>query len=390
MVAVVRVPDLGGEMVGGVVAEWYRADGAEVAEGEPVCRLECDFIAFEIEASATGVLRHRRPAGSIERKGAVLGLVIARGEPMPPEEAVRAIEAASLERAARAKPASPPAAPAPPPVPRPASGVEAVGHEAERECPPVVVPFRRAAGEDEPRGHVPAGERAEPLPEPGGEIPGLPLWKDDETAARAPNEEPPAGPAPVADAPPADADPRVERFGRIAREAAASAEVLSACARVNWSRAREAVAALAEEWAPFGPKPMVEDVAVRAIARALAEHGVDAGPAGLVVVEPGSDCSYAVEEPLASEFRQVIQGRAAGDASFERAGWMVVSLMQLGIERIEPRLAGGRLAFGLGADANGEGTITMRFESTMLGEGDAGRVLARVRTLVENPYRLWA
>ncbi|MES4793458.1 MAG: hypothetical protein C4321_11195, partial [Chloroflexota bacterium] len=61
----------------------------------------------------------------------------------------------------------------------------------------------------------------------------------------------------------------------------------------------------------------------------------------------------------------------------------------IGVERLEPRLAGGRLAFGLGAGRDGSGTITMRYDSAMFGEGDAGRVLARVRSLVEHPYRLW-
>jgi alkanesulfonate monooxygenase SsuD/methylene tetrahydromethanopterin reductase-like flavin-dependent oxidoreductase (luciferase family) len=63
--------------------------------------------------------------------------------------------------------------------------------------------------------------------------------------------------------------------------------------------------------------------------------------------------------------------------------------MPLGVERLEPRLSGGRLAFGLGAGPEGQGTITMRYDSMLFGEGDAGRVLARVRSLVENPYRLW-
>lgn len=388
MVAVVRVPDLGTEMVGGVVAEWYRADGSEVAEGEPVCRLECDFIAVEIEATAAGVLRHRRPAGSIERKGAVLGLVVGRGEAMPPDEAVRALEAAAVERLAGTHSALVPATVG---QGEATTGVSADGPflPTADDRPAVVVPFRRIAGDDG-GGQDSARERAEPLPEPGGDIPGLPLWKDEEAAVGKPGVDASVASPSGRGAGQGGDDPRAERFGRIAQEAVAGSEVLSACARVNWTRAREAVAALTEEWSPFGPRPAVEDLAVRAIARALAEQGVDAGPAGLVVVEPGADRSYAVEEPLAADFRQAVRARSAGDGSFERADWLAVSLMELGIERVEPRLGGGKLAFGLGADAQGEGTITMRFDSTLLGEGDAGRVLARVRTLVENPYRLWA
>jgi hypothetical protein len=149
------------------------------------------------------------------------------------------------------------------------------------------------------------------------------------------------------------------------------------------------VEALADEWHPFGPRPLVEDLAVRAIARALAEAGIDPGPAGLVVVEPEADRSTAIEEPLEDEFRRMVQGRADGRGSFECAQWVVVSSMPVGVERIEPRLAGGQVAFGLGSGPEGEGTVTMRYDSTTFGEGDAGRVLARVRSLVENPFRLW-
>src|SRR5687767_15972818 len=72
-------------MVGGLVAEWYRPDGAAVQPGDPVCRIECAFVAFEVEAEKAGLLLHRRPAGSIERPGVVLGHILAAGEAVPNE-----------------------------------------------------------------------------------------------------------------------------------------------------------------------------------------------------------------------------------------------------------------------------------------------------------------
>ena len=376
MVALVAVPDLGREMVGGLVAEWYRPDGAEVAPGEPVCRLECEFIAFEIEAEGAGVLRHRRPAGSIERKGAILGVIVGRGEGLPPEEELRAFEVGAL--AGGSRPAGDPE-----PEPGPGAGHRAVASAEpaveSKEGPeqaPVVLPFPG-------RGARTAAGRIDPLAEPGGAIPGLPLWDEEAEAARADAE---AGSGPGAAG---TVEDRADRFEKIAETAAASAEVLSAHVCVSWTRAKEAVAALGDEWQPFGPKPTVEDLAVRAIARALAEAGLEAGPAGVVVVEPETDRSYAIEHPLDSEFRAMVQARADGGGSFERAEWVVVSLMPLGVERLEPRLSGLRLAFGLGAGPDGQGTITMRYDSMLFGEGDAGRVLARVRSLVENPFRLW-
>jgi pyruvate/2-oxoglutarate dehydrogenase complex dihydrolipoamide acyltransferase (E2) component len=378
--ALVAVPDLGRGMVGGLVAEWYRPDGAEVEPGEAICRLECDFIAVDIEAERGGILRHRKPAGSIERKGAVLGVIVARGEPLPAEEELRAFEptAAAADGAAeRRVQAGDDAAPggdgSAPPAAEP---VPTVRHEPDAPASDgTVVPFPRRPE---------AAERAEPLPEPGGAIPGLPLWEEEDQRAAADADAEAPGPS--------DVRPGAEqpaRFARIAREAAAQAEVLSAHVCVSWTRAAEAVEALADEWHPFGPRPRIEDLALRAIARALAEAGVEPGPAGMVIVEPESDRSFAVETPLDEEFRRMVQARADGQAPFERADWVVVSLLPLGVERLEPRLAGGRLAFGLGAGRDGSGTITMRYDSTMFGEGDAGRVLARVRSLVENPYRLW-
>lgn len=407
MATLVSVPDLGRNMAGGVLAEWYRPDGSEVSPGEPVCRLECDYVAVEIEAERAGVLRHRRPAGSIERKGTVLGVIVGPGEPVPPEEVLRAAEprevwsvggGETVQRADGPEDASFGQ------VEQLADGAEGsadgagsavaeegmgLGCEESDVGSGAVVPLARRAG-------APPG-RAEPLPEPGGAIPGLPLWEEEATEA-APLGGPPfsstgqlglgsedgairsltqAGEGPTA------------RFERLAEEAGAGAEVLSAQVCVSWARAMEAVESLTDEWQPFGPRPRVEDLVLRAIARSLAEAGVGVGVAGMVIVEPEADRSFAVSEPLEQEFRAMVQSRTEGRAPFERADWLIVSLLPIGVERLEPRLAGGRLAFGLGAGRDGSGTITMRYDSAMFGEGDAGRVLARVRSLVESPYRLW-
>ena len=86
MAVSVELPDLGRDMAGGLVAEWYLPDGAAVGAGEPVCRVECAFVAYEVEAAESGLLRIRRPAGSIERVGEVLGVILEPGEALPHEE----------------------------------------------------------------------------------------------------------------------------------------------------------------------------------------------------------------------------------------------------------------------------------------------------------------
>lgn len=83
MATPVLVPKLGPAMVGGVLAEWYFPDGASVARGEPVFRLECDYVAIEVEAETPGVLRHQASDGDICRPGSIAGVVLAPGERMP-------------------------------------------------------------------------------------------------------------------------------------------------------------------------------------------------------------------------------------------------------------------------------------------------------------------
>ena len=53
-------PKLGFSMTEGVLAEWLVADGAAVAEGQPLYTIESDKSTNEVEAPAAGVLRERR------------------------------------------------------------------------------------------------------------------------------------------------------------------------------------------------------------------------------------------------------------------------------------------------------------------------------------------
>ncbi len=64
----VAVPRLGNRMRGGLVAEWYHPDGARVQHGDPVCRLECDFVAVDLEADGDGVLPDRLKIKAEERR----------------------------------------------------------------------------------------------------------------------------------------------------------------------------------------------------------------------------------------------------------------------------------------------------------------------------------
>lgn len=76
----VTVPTLGLGKSLGVLAEWYVPDGASVRPGDLVYRYESDFVAFDIEASSEGTLRHRAAAGSRPTQGTPAGVILAPGE----------------------------------------------------------------------------------------------------------------------------------------------------------------------------------------------------------------------------------------------------------------------------------------------------------------------
>lgn len=231
----------------------------------------------------------------------------------------------------------------------------------------VVVPFPRRFAEPLANG------QAEELPEPGGSIPGLPLWEPDDAGA---------GNAP--------ASSTVERFGRIASAAAADAQVLHATILVEVGEAARLAVVCEREWRR-SPAPLIEDVMFRAIAFALHESSGADGIGGMLVAESDSDVSMALASPAALPFREaVVRRESGGDAAFESASWILVSVARQGVFSCTPRLEHGReLAFAMGAaDASGHAALTVAFDSLAWSEGSAARLLARIRELFESPYAM--
>lgn len=69
-------PKIGFAMEEGTLTEWLVADGAEIAEGDPLYMLESDKSVLEIEAPATGRLKISAKAGETYQVGAVLGEIV--------------------------------------------------------------------------------------------------------------------------------------------------------------------------------------------------------------------------------------------------------------------------------------------------------------------------
>lgn len=68
----VTIPKIGFSMNEGELAEWLVADGAQVAEGEPLYSLEADKSTNEVESPATGTLRIIGQVGETYEVGTVI------------------------------------------------------------------------------------------------------------------------------------------------------------------------------------------------------------------------------------------------------------------------------------------------------------------------------
>lgn len=387
MAVSVELPDLGRDMAGGLVAEWYLPDGAAVGAGEPVCRVECAFVAYEVEAAESGLLRIRRPAGSIERVGEVLGVILEPGEALPHEEpSSRHGPVAEAPLVSEVPEPEPEAALLEPGVPELEPELEL---ELEPETPEaVVVPFpRRFAAVAAVEWEMAPGDAVEfhtsffsgavdevthALPEAGGSIPGLPLWEPEEG-----HQASPAAP-----------DGARERFQRISDEASASAQVLTMSIDIDLSEAAKLVSVCQREWQKHGVVPRVEDAAFRAICLAIETTDLAGGAGGIVIAESSTDVSCAVGNVANKTLREAATSRAAGgDTPFEQSTWVLVSLFGLGIAAAAPRLDGGRTAaFALASPGrDGCAALTMAYDSSRWSEGSAGRLLGRIRELLESP-----
>ena len=70
-------------MTEGVVEEWYIADGDSVQAGELLYRLETEKINLDVDAEASGVVRHLVGVGETREPGDTIGMIYADGEEIP-------------------------------------------------------------------------------------------------------------------------------------------------------------------------------------------------------------------------------------------------------------------------------------------------------------------
>jgi pyruvate dehydrogenase E2 component (dihydrolipoamide acetyltransferase) len=135
------MPKLGLTMEEATIVAWLVPDGADVAPGTPVLRIETDKVETDVEAPAAGVLRQQAAVGTTYRCGEALG-TIGDGSPAPAPTAAAPSGAAAAAAAATAAP------PAAAPAPGAPAGSDAASAPARRFASPNARRIARELGID--------------------------------------------------------------------------------------------------------------------------------------------------------------------------------------------------------------------------------------------------
>jgi pyruvate dehydrogenase E2 component (dihydrolipoamide acetyltransferase) len=101
MATEVIMPKLGKAMAEGAVVKWIKSDGERVEKGERIVLVMSKKITYEVEAPASGILRHAAAVKEVKAIGEVIAYIAEPGDMIPELELV--------------SPAPPPEVVAPPP-----------------------------------------------------------------------------------------------------------------------------------------------------------------------------------------------------------------------------------------------------------------------------------
>ena len=71
-----RIPKAAVSMQEGTLSEWLVADGETVTEGQPIYSLEIEKSIMDVEAPASGTLRHAATAGDSFPPGHEIGEIV--------------------------------------------------------------------------------------------------------------------------------------------------------------------------------------------------------------------------------------------------------------------------------------------------------------------------
>jgi pyruvate dehydrogenase E2 component (dihydrolipoamide acetyltransferase) len=83
MASEIYLVKVGMTMTEGMVEEWYVPDGGRVEKGQLLYRLETEKVNLDVDADASGIVRHGVAVGVMMKPGDVIGLIYAPGEAIP-------------------------------------------------------------------------------------------------------------------------------------------------------------------------------------------------------------------------------------------------------------------------------------------------------------------
>ncbi len=244
---------------------------------------------------------------------------------------------------------------------------EFVGHDTEAEFL-----FVRRDWDETPTG---------PLAEPGGAIPHLPVWEEPGDAPLHAYRLLPNSP--------------LRLVGRQSEfSSAPSVASLTLRATVSLSECAKLRAQLSHEWRTSSLVPTVEDVVVRAAARAFREVWGAEARIGLRRIDGSSEQIALVPISHGQSFRAAVEALAASPRRDSAADLVVTSFLATAVQQADPRLDAALFALTLGAERealNGTATmLSLAYAPESVPDGVAAALLCRIRELVEAPYALLA
>ncbi len=434
---------VGMNMTEGVVEEWYIADGARVEKGELLYRLETEKVNLDVDAEASGTVKHLVGEGITMEPGDVVGYIFADGETIPDDLSTlgggtpAAVESEAAPAPAAAAPVAVSSVSAEgrilsSPAARRLAGELGVdytslsgsgpgGRIVEADVQAAADGAAQAGGPSSPMARKLARELGVDLATVTGTGPGGRITKEDvEKAASAPA---PAA-APVAAAGSVPVRGMRKTIAERMHESLKSMAQLTMDMDVNMDDAIKLRNQLVEEWADEGVKPTYTDLVIRAVARALAKHSLMNASWGdkeitlhgdihigmAVALEEGlivpviRDTGSISMKSLAEESSRLAADARAGTVSLDdmQGGTFTVSALGMfGVDAFTPIINAPQAGI-LGVnrirdDVSWDGdrpvkTQVMRLSLTwdhrVLDGGPAALFLAEVKNLLEAPYRL--
>ena len=264
MATEVKLPRLGQGMESGTIVRWLKAEGEQVAKGEPLYEVDTEKVTQEVEAEADGVLLKIAVQEGEVPVGVTVAFIGQEGEAVP-ESSGNGAGPAEAEPAGAERPAEAPAR-----EPEREAGRAAAAQEAEAQ--PVAAARTDGRIKASPLARRIARERGIDLAQVRGTGPEGRIVAEDVERAEA--QPAPAAPAPAFAAGETEVVELTSIRKTIARRMteAWQAPVFQISMSADMTRANAVRAQLVERLRDGEAKPTVSDILTKASAAALMRH----------------------------------------------------------------------------------------------------------------------